>query len=238
MRIALCLSGQPRFLPEGLDQIKRNLLEPNGIEDVFIHAWKSEVFQSAQPHQSGKWSYHPETAQLLSSLNPKMLLIQENCPFQHLDHLENLPTAIQKNLASMFYSAWKCNELKRDHERLHGNYDLVIKTRTDINYHKPVILKDLPVDISAINVPEMYQSSRVSDSYPTKSGWSYSSLSDTFMIGSSCMMDSILTIGQDFERIHHEIWPYVYGEAFLGYQARGVLNLPVKMLDIRYNLFR
>lgn len=237
MKIAVCLSGQPRALPGGLEQLKRNLLEPNGIEDVFIHAWKSQIFASAQPYQSGKWSYHPDTEALLASLNPKSLLIQENCPFDHLSHLQDLPQAIQKRLASMFYSVWRANELKKEHESLYGDYDLVIKTRIDLNYHKPVILKDLDIDLDALNVPAIHQHMRVGDSYPKVSGGTYSSMSDTFVISHSRNIDLISLIGKDFEHIYHDIWPYAYGEAFIGYQAN-LYQMPIKMVDVQYNLIK
>ncbi len=237
MKIAVCLSGQPRALPEGLEQLKRNLLEPNGIEDVFVHAWKSKVFDSAQPHQSGRWSYHPDTEALLASLNPKSLLIQENCPFDHLSHLQDLPTAIQKKLASMFYSVWRANELKREHEILYGDYDLVIKTRIDLNYHKPVILSELDIDLKSFNVPAIHQHMRVGDSYPIVSGGSYSSMSDTFVIGRSPKIDFLSLIGKNFELIYNDIWPYAYGEAFLGYQAN-LYQVPIHMVDVQYNLIK
>jgi hypothetical protein len=38
MKIALCLSGQPRFVEEAYPNIFKTIIEPND-PDVFLHAW-------------------------------------------------------------------------------------------------------------------------------------------------------------------------------------------------------
>lgn len=238
MKVAVCLSGQPRALPDGLESLRKNLLEPNGIKDVFIHAWKSPSFSSAQPHQSGRWSYHPDTEKILASLSPKSVLIQENHDFKELSHLQDLPTAIQRRLASMFYSVKAANALKKEQEALTGKYDFVIKTRVDINYHREIVLDYSSFLDGHIQVPRLYQSTRVNDSYPCRDGGSYSSLADTFMIGTSEQMDTVSGLSGQFEQIYNQIWPFAYGEAFLGYWVRGVNRIPIQMIDVDYNLIR
>jgi len=76
MKIALCLSGQPRGLPLSLKMLKANLV---GIEDmdIFLHAWFDpntigQPYDSAQAHQQGRVGLvHPQTEEMLLSLNPK-----------------------------------------------------------------------------------------------------------------------------------------------------------------------
>lgn len=251
MKIALCLSGQPRGLPQTSEFVRNNLIVPNNITDIFVHTWydkncDGKPFDSAQPNLTnniGKWL--PNTDQFLTETLPikdkSMILCESPRSFEEFSHLENRESAIQTRLASMFYSAWACNKLKSNFELEHGfRYDVVIKTRIDIFYHKPVILKDIVDENLNTNVyvPEMYQHMRVNDSYPAKSGGTYSSLSDTFAIGSSDNMDRFCSVYENFSTIHGEIFPYVYGEAYLGYVVRGVYDIPISMKDIRYNLHR
>jgi hypothetical protein len=239
MKIAVCLSGQPRFAKEGVQNITKNLLEPNGISDIFIHAWKAERFASAQPHYENRWGWQPGTEEILLSLKPKQLLIQEDYDFKQFADLANLPTAIQTKLASMFYSSFRANQLKQEHEELCGKkYDLIIKTRLDINYHKPVVLSELDLDLSGLNVSQMHQQIRIDDSYPISNGGNYSSMSDTWIAGSSKSLDGMMeTLYRMFAVIHSHIKPFQYGECYLGY-ARHINLLPIKMVDVPYNLMR
>ena len=39
MKVALCISGQPRGLETSLEHVIKNVIEPNNIEDIFIHTW-------------------------------------------------------------------------------------------------------------------------------------------------------------------------------------------------------
>ena len=41
MKIALCLSGQPRSFEKGYEYHKKNLLDQYNV-DVFIHTWESD----------------------------------------------------------------------------------------------------------------------------------------------------------------------------------------------------
>ena len=40
MKIALCISGQPRSFEKGYEYHYKNIIENNDV-DVFIHTWKS-----------------------------------------------------------------------------------------------------------------------------------------------------------------------------------------------------
>jgi hypothetical protein len=59
MKIALCLSGQPRGVPLALSFLQKHVINPNGINDIFIHAWFDEkeagkTWNSAQPHRNSE----------------------------------------------------------------------------------------------------------------------------------------------------------------------------------------
>lgn len=55
MKVALCISGQPRSLVGGCTLMKKFLIEPSNITDIFVHLWydcsmDGKPFNSSQPH--------------------------------------------------------------------------------------------------------------------------------------------------------------------------------------------
>ena len=247
MKIALCLSGQPRGLPNSFNLLKDNLIEPNNITDIFIHNWFDSIligkpFDSAQPCQSEKIGvWNENTEQILKSLSPKKIILEPPKTFNEFNDLEDLPHAIQTRLSSAFYSAFTCNSLKKNYEQENNFiYDIVIKTRIDINYHKKIVINNFYNDTNSIYVADMHHSMRVNDAYPTQnSGFVYSSLGDTFALGTSKNIDIFTSIYPNFKEIYHDIWPYAYGESYQGYVVRGKHNIPiVGTTEIAYNLYR
>jgi hypothetical protein len=247
MKIALCLSGQPRGLPNSYNLLKENLIEPNNITDIFIHNWFDSnsigrPFDSAQPSQSEKiGAWHEQTEEFLNRLKPKKIILEAPKSFSEFEKLTNLPHAVQTRLASAFYSAFICNKLKKEYEQENNLiYDIVIKTRIDINYHKKIIIENFLNNLNAIYVADMHHHMRINDSYPTqKSGFTYSSLGDTFALGSSKNIDIFTSIFESFKEIYHDIWPYAYGEAYQGYVVRGKYNIPiVSTTHIAYDIYR
>ena len=134
MRTALCLSGQIR----SFDLTKQNLLEhiiqPNNC-DVFCHFWyksTKEKYKVFYRNEDGKivehfdteayGSYGDENLQdTIDFLNAKLFLLEE--------------PHFQANPKSMFYSIWKCNQLKSNYELRHGFiYDVVVRARSDLIY--------------------------------------------------------------------------------------------------------
>lgn len=248
MKIALCISGQPRGIPLACEFLKHGVIEPNGITDIFIHTWyhpdwDGKAFDSAQPAQServGIWK--PGSDKILQeTLNPTKLLCEKPNNFEEFAELPGPPTAIQPKIASIFYGMWKANELKKEHEEANGfKYDLVIRTRFDLWYRNQVVLSELirptePLQ-DYVYTPHMYQAHRQGDEYYTAEGIRYSSLSDTFAFGSSEIMDKFCSVYPDFLKLHGILYPYVYGESYLGYQARHHHDLKITVADIQYEL--
>lgn len=247
MRIALCISGQPRMLSANIPILLNGLVNPSNITDIFIHTWYDpslvgKEFESAQPGQSNKLGiWAQDTIPLLESLRPKKLMIEKPKSFEEFNHLENLPSAIQTHLASNVYSVYKANILKSEYECSNGfKYDIVIKTRIDCVYHRAYnILEYLDQDWEkVIHVPYMHQHMRVEDEYPISKGGVYSSLSDTFAYGTSDNIDKFCSIYPNFEEIYKAIVPYQYGECYFGYQVRHNYNIGISMQPIEYHLNR
>jgi hypothetical protein len=248
MKIALCLSGQPRQISSNIEQLKKNLIIPSGIEDIFVHTWfdKNFVgcrFSTAQPHQSnivGIWEHN--TIDLIESLNPKKLIIEPPNEFSQFSHLESHPTAIQTQIASMMYSVYRANALKSEYEYENGfKYDLVIKTRFDILFSQSYnIANYLDIDWkNKIHASHRHQHMRRDHSNITTDGRTYYSVSDIFVYGSSDNMNKYCSVYPDFEKIYNFIKPYQYSEQYYGYQIRGGMwNLEISEQNIDETILR
>ncbi len=246
MKIAFCLSGQPRFVEKGVDSFQKNILKNNNV-DIFIHNWydknnKNKKFDSSQFYLDSKTGHQSEkTESILNNLSPKKIILEQPKNFEEFSHLVDLPTAKQTKLASMFYSMYRCNQLKKEYEHENGFiYDLVIKTRIDIEYNQQLDILKLINDNYENNIfcAKKYQECRMNDSYPTKSNFSYSSLSDTWLMGSSKNINICCEIYPNFEKIYNDIYPFVYAEAYLGYISRGINKISISTVDLEYNLIR
>lgn len=119
MRIAVCISGQPRAYAQGYEYLKRNLLDKYDC-DIFIHTWKNKVY---------------DTKDVIDLYKPKLHEVEipyENGIFDHL--FPNTPNAKgwpPTATVSMFYSMFKSLFLKAEYEIEVGKYDWVVKTRFD-----------------------------------------------------------------------------------------------------------
>lgn len=123
MKIALCLSGQPRSFIKGYEYYKQNLLTKFDV-DVFIHTWTGD-----------------ELEQIKSLYSPVSLLAENQLSFdidQKYTHTPNANKWPPRFTISSFYSIFRCCLLKIDHEIKTKQYDWVIKTRFD--FALPVVI--------------------------------------------------------------------------------------------------
>lgn len=174
MRIAICISGQPRRTREGYTGIKNNIIDINKEKgykiDTFIHSWK-EKDDSLKNDESkalvgiekaGDVCHHVfdttlEIAETLVELyNPISYHIEKQIPFDPFKY------EVPKNLGwrpdgrpcfnqqSMFYSIWACNNLKKARETACDFiYDAVVRIRPDCRITRPI-------DVSTLNMNIMY----------------------------------------------------------------------------------
>lgn len=249
MRIALCISGQPRSLIGGCSIIKERLIQPSNITDIFVHTWyhqdlNGKPFNSSQPHLDkniGRWM--PNSDEYLRlQLNPIKLVADNQDDMRQYDHLKDVEgRANQKALASMFHSVTLANELKSNYEKENGfKYDIVIRTRIDHIYHKAINIAELydPNQKDAVFVPRTHQYMRDNHFLTSNSGLRYASCSETFMFGSSENMDKACSLSYDFEKIYNDIYPENYAEQYIGYQVIGVNKLRVLSVDAPYDIYR
>ncbi len=78
MKVALCLSGQPRVVEVGFQKLNETILKNNDV-DVFIHTWFDEENLSTQsviPGREGHRLSSNAIDSLQSLYKPKMLMVE------------------------------------------------------------------------------------------------------------------------------------------------------------------
>lgn len=112
MRIALCFSGQPRFIQRTHISIRDFLIDMMPI-DTFWHTWKTGH------------DFSMPSDFVLKYLNTKDMIFED----------QKLFDTPYKNVYSMFYSIRQVDLLRRRYEEKHSfSYDFVIRSRTDLRF--------------------------------------------------------------------------------------------------------
>ena len=132
MRIALCLSGQPRSVKQGYEFVKRNILDGNDVT-VFCHVWESpEVVDIAL--------YKPEVLMIEKPLTNDLSKYTRVPPPQPNWKVKD-PARAAWNL---MYSLKVANELKRVYEDENNmKFDWVIRSRYDFALNTPIPFDEL-----------------------------------------------------------------------------------------------
>lgn len=117
LKIALCLSGQPRSYIGGYEYHKKNLLDKHNV-DVFIHTWKDSFLYDIET------LYKPVALKLDEPLNATYI----NSKYTKVAN----PQFPAFNTYSMWYSVFEANELRKLYTLRKGiEYDIVIRSRFD-----------------------------------------------------------------------------------------------------------
>lgn len=127
MKLALCLSGQPRSYKKAYEYINKNLLQHFDV-DVFFHTWVNEPSKSFIFDELREL-YKPKIASydysLPSDVNSFMRVANGS-------HPANFCT-------SMFYSINLANEYRTKHEVFGAfRYDYIIRSRFDFALNKVI----------------------------------------------------------------------------------------------------
>ena len=162
MKIALCISGQPRSALDTFPYIKEHIIVPNNA-DVFIHMhYDSDNSYMEKSHlDNGSCLYKKDIdKELIELYQPKSYLVEKPRNFQksylYLDEKrlsrskdmnihkrwtdEEHKQHTIKQVMSMYYSIYKCNELKEifmNENNIH--YDYVIRIRFDLLPQESII---------------------------------------------------------------------------------------------------
>jgi hypothetical protein len=194
MKVAVCLSGQPRFAEHAYPNIYETLIKPNNA-DVFFHCWydKELVGKPYVNYHVNGWDYSNNKSQyqnnmdelLLNLYKPKKYIFENEKNF--IDTKLELDDILKTHarhytreyFVNMLYSSWysinKSNLLKEQY-RLENDvkYDFIIRARFDTTLNHII-------NCSMLNKEYLYTDTR--PSLPPRM------IEDWFAIGSNKIMN-------------------------------------------------
>lgn len=203
MRIALCLSGQPRFVQEVAPYIIENVCSGYNV-DIFAHLWFDEDLQTKPYKFEGQWQSQKirPTAidEVLQIYNPISYIIEPSKRFID-DKIEFEPSLkrywtwgepgkdfrdrIINNTISYYYSLYQVNNLKKVYEYANGfKYDWVVRCRTDTILHTKILYEKYN--------PKFVNFSNISNQPDGM-------INDWFDFGSSKVMDAFMSVFPVFD---------------------------------------
>lgn len=166
MKVAICISGQPRAIRNGYESINSNLIVPNDA-DVFFHTW----YDDGSVGQKFRSDLYPEliveknTDELLVELyKPKAFKIEKQKKFKNTgwdvnntvqvcsSHLS--PEYVIDMMYCMWYSIHQSNLVKETY-RLENNitYDYVIRCRFDAGLSTAIVCSNYDSNVLWISRP-------------------------------------------------------------------------------------
>jgi hypothetical protein len=159
MKIALCLSGQARFIEQGYNEVLYPFILKDNEIDIFIHTWdiQSQIgsyFLAGDKQQVGE----PISADLINKTlklySPQKYIVEPQKEFPILPWASNhMPAFYSKNAYSMFYSIYQSNKLKIEYEiKNNFKYDWVIRSRFDVKINSRIDFTALNSNV--INTPD------------------------------------------------------------------------------------
>jgi hypothetical protein len=187
MKVAVCVSGQPRNYEQGYHELKKWFLDKYDC-DVYLHTWKDVNSTMGGGHKFStpiEYQFTENDYTQISELyNPVKSHFQLPIPFDTTEIKGHLGYKLH-NILSGYYSVYACNKLLQDS----GNkYDYVIRTRFDLSftdYISPecLFLKDITqLELNGVNVFQ----------YPIVNGYTtrISEVDDLFVVGSMDIINS------------------------------------------------
>lgn len=153
MKVALCISGQPRLVKTGFLTQNKYILEKYNV-DVFIHTWYDGGEMNLVECGGSYAVDNTVIDDVISLYKPKKIIVEpQKKDFPQITH--NFPGPPIFPQLSMFYSMMRVNDLKKDYENeLNFKYDVVIRSRFDSGLLKDIDLTfiepNLIVGIDAI----------------------------------------------------------------------------------------
>jgi hypothetical protein len=142
MKIALCISGQPRFWDRCFESWINSIF-PGTQKDIFFHFWDYNTLPSGSGNNSFNLIDEKEKTSILEKLNPKKHVfdnrhVNPTGP-QVIPPTKFVSTPIGWWCHSQYYSMWYASRLKRQYELEHKfEYDGVFRLRSDLVLTDPI----------------------------------------------------------------------------------------------------
>jgi hypothetical protein len=143
MKVALCISGQPRLVKTGFLAHQKFILNKYDT-DVFIHTWYDENTDVIN-ECGGVYEVNENIIKEITDLYKPVKYIIEKQKTDLIQVTHPFPGPPIFPQVSMFYSMMKSNDLKTEYEKENNfEYDVVIRSRFDSG-----LLKD--IDLTIVN---------------------------------------------------------------------------------------
>jgi len=159
MKIAICISGQPRNFKQSYESLKSNYLDKYDC-DIYFHSWETSNFESTNFGQ-GNHQYSlskEEYKELVELYKPKDYILESPIIFEASNYKCPIWRYPINTILSMYYSVYKSFLLCKQSQI---KYDIVIRTRFDLDYNElPLDLNTL--DLNNVYIPKWYTDPRVS----------------------------------------------------------------------------
>lgn len=150
MKIAICLSGQPRTWKKCY-KTWLNMFSPHGEIDFYFHLWNYNTLPKHLVSQYGailtdESISQEEQNEIIETLNPKKYIFESKKKITYWNI--KLPNEKQFGpwCAEQFYSQYRASLLKREYE-IENNfrYDLVVRVRSDLYiFNSPKVFPPTP----------------------------------------------------------------------------------------------
>lgn len=126
MRVAILFAGQPRFR-KSLDDLIKNIIGYSQL-DWYFYFWNNSIHRMYHPIDlvSPKWSNIESREWAVENIKNKL-----SWPPHILAGLDYSEIVYKDPLQSQYSSLYRADRMRRECEKIHGKYDLVIKARLD-----------------------------------------------------------------------------------------------------------
>lgn len=150
IKVALCLSGQPRCLDQTIESLFQYIIDEYDT-DIFIHFWNtsyatsnSELNKTWYGKQDPGWKQFDGdfACRMIDSLQPRRFIVQPQLRFPDEEYRLNCTAANSRmqaksfqNVLSMYFSIKMASDCMLEWELKNGFiYDYVIRSRTDLEF--------------------------------------------------------------------------------------------------------
>jgi hypothetical protein len=202
MRIAICLSGQPRFLDKGYNNIFEKIISKYNDVDFFIHTWWDNELDAKCANR--KYTFNVDTLKIIMDYyKPKIMLNEPQMNFNIYKDVD-YETINPVSPYSMFYSIKVANDLKIFYEKKNNfKYDVVIRCRFDI------LIDKFDINLSDTDLSYIYTDT-VGNGFPN----------DQFAISSSENMDYYCSLYDKIDEYYNEGFRNFVGERLLRHHVK------------------
>lgn len=199
MKIAICLSGQPRNFEQGFELFNKSFF--NHDVDYFMHHWFDEDDYKKKHYilsdgQKNRISWTPQQGdekRIIDLFNPKSFLIEPQKKFDNNPIYENehWRTPVSDTI-SMWYSRKKVGDIFENYCLTKAEeYDIVVWTRTDF-----ALLSSIDGELKEINnLDKLYTA------YVRGPEWNTTHLNTAFLLSNKKNIMRFLQLYDNFENL-------------------------------------